>query len=215
MDDPTNPGQHVLVNGWQQYDLGNGDLDLRHRIAGMILYELPFGKSLQGFSGQLVKGWSVNVASSWQTGLPLSALNSSAVSGTFGLSQDRPNMVGDPNRAGPVAANPGCNAPSRIHTLTNWFNPCAFVQQPAGVLGNEGRNQIFGPSRWRIDFSAAKDFPIYEDVKLQFRTEVFNITNTASFDQPGGTIGSNFGRITQTALGSTPREIQFALKLVF
>jgi hypothetical protein len=215
VDDPTHPGQHVLVNGWQQYDLGNGDLDLRHRIAGMILYELPFGKSLQGFSGQLVKGWSVNIASSWQKGLPLSALNSSAVSGVFGLSQDHPNMVGDPNRAGPVAANPGCNAPSRIHTLTNWFNPCAFVQQPAGVLGNERRNQIVGPSRWRIDFSAAKDFPIHESLKLQFRTEVFNITNTASFDQPGGTIGSNFGRITQTMLGSTPREIQFALKLVY
>jgi hypothetical protein len=215
VDNPANPAQPIVVHGWQQYDLGNGDIDLRHRFTTMINYELPFGKSMNGVARQIVNGWGVNLASSWQTGVPLTALNGGAVSGIHGLQADRPNQVGDPNKAGPVAANPGCDAPTKIHTLDHWFNPCAFATQTAGVLGNERRNQVFGPSRWRIDFSASKEFPIYEALKLQFRTEVFNITNTASFDQPGGSMGSNFGRITQTVAGSTPREIQFGLKLLF
>jgi hypothetical protein len=51
---------------------------------------------------------------------------------------------------------------------------------------------------------------------LQFRTEAFNLTNTANFAEPGATLGAaNFGIISATTPGSTPREIQFALKLLF
>lgn len=217
VDDPANPGNHRIVNGWQQYDLGNGDLDNRHRVAVMINYQLPFGKSLHGAVAQLVQGWSTNFIYSYASGFPVTVLNSSSVSGIFGLSQDRPNMVGDPNRSGPVAANSGCSAPSAIHKLQSWFNPCAFMpQQTAGVLGNEARNQIYGPSRWHLDFSAGKDFPIHGDLKLQFRAELFNVTNTPSFNQPDTNLQSpTVGQITQTLTGSTPREIQFALKLLF
>jgi hypothetical protein len=63
-------------------------------------------------------------------------------------------------------------------------------------------------------------------VKLQFRAEAFNITNTPLFGMPVNTVGGfsaagiatqagNFGAITATNAFYTPRDIQFALKLIF
>jgi hypothetical protein len=53
-----------------------------------------------------------------------------------------------------------------------------------------------------------------EKADLEFRAEVFNLTNTPAFAQPNGVLGSaTFGRITATA--SDPRVLQFGLKLNF
>jgi hypothetical protein len=49
---------------------------------------------------------------------------------------------------------------------------------------------------------------------LEFRAEIYNITNTPSFRNPQGDMSSaNFGRITRTRGG--PRVIQLGLKLRF
>ena len=67
---------------------------------------------------------------------------------------------------------------------------------------------------------------ITEATKLQFRAEAFNFTNTPLFGMPGSVISGydsngaptnagNFGRITTTNAFYTPRDIQFALKLIF
>jgi hypothetical protein len=61
-----------------------------------------------------------------------------------------------------------------------------------------------------------KSFPIRERSSLQFRAESFNLTNTPTFDTPGRTFGSaTFGVVTATAFNPQPRQMQFALKLVF
>jgi hypothetical protein len=92
----------------------------------------------------------------------------------------------------------------------------AFVQQTKGTLGDERRNQVFGPPQRRVDFSVFKLFDIRESMRVQLRTEVFNLTNTANFAGPGASLGAaNFGIISATTPGSTPREIQFVLKLLF
>jgi hypothetical protein len=58
-----------------------------------------------------------------------------------------------------------------------------------------------------------REFPIHESVKLQFRSEFFNLTNTPHFGQPNATVNaSGFGSITSAA---APRQIQFALKLFY
>jgi len=77
-----------------------------------------------------------------------------------------------------------------------------------------------------LDLSVMKDFAIKERVKLQFRVETFNLTNTPSFANPSygisgwnsagvPTQAGNFGVITATSTFYTPRDIQFALKLLF
>jgi hypothetical protein len=51
-------------------------------------------------------------------------------------------------------------------------------------------------------------------VRLQFRTEIFNVFNHPQFALPGTfTDSAGFGVITSTV--NNPRLIQFALKLLF
>jgi hypothetical protein len=58
------------------------------------------------------------------------------------------------------------------------------------------------------------NFQPTESLRVQFRAESYNITNTPSFANPTSALGNaNFGRITGT-LGN-PRQLQFALKLLF
>jgi len=106
-----------------------------------------------------------------------------------------------------------------------------------------GRNSLRGPHFSQLDFSAFKDFHPKEKLKLQFRAEVYNITNTENFGQPNITIGKwrktvdpipgcspcntgapgatpilgqgGCGQITQSNLALNPRQYQFALKLIF
>jgi hypothetical protein len=70
------------------------------------------------------------------------------------------------------------------------------------------------------DLSFIKHLPIREGIRLDFRTEIFNLFNHAQFFLPGGSSGmqdisqlSSFGKVTQTV--NNPRLIQFALKLTF
>ena len=44
-----------------------------------------------------------------------------------------------------MAANPNCVAPTSVHTIRNWYNPCAFVPAAYGTYGQERRNSEVGP----------------------------------------------------------------------
>ena len=104
---------------------------------------------------------------------------------------------------------------ARSQTPNQWFNTAAFAAQPLYVIGNLGRNTMFGPPMKNLDFSAFKDFPIRERSTLQFRAELFNILNHPNLGQPATSLGaSNFGVISDTG-NYLPRNIQLALKLEF
>jgi hypothetical protein len=201
-------GATVIPNLLNKFDRGNSDVDIRHRIAATADYALPFGNSLQGIKGGIAKGWRVNIIDIWETSVPFSILNPNpGRSGAhfFGGNTDRPNRVSDPN-----LSNPGVGG---THL---WFNPAAFAGQTLGAIGREGKNQMYGPHFRHFDFSVFKDFRVTERSTLQFRTEFFNSTNTASFANPGGTLGqASFGHVTNVSQNYTPRQIQFVLKFLF
>ena len=190
----------------------------------MISYELPFAKTSTGIAALAAKGWAVNVVEVWQTGLPIymtQQWNPAGVPGASGqLSVHLPGQGDRPNQVG----NPVLSHPS----VTEWFNTADFFGACTGAptdspncvqLGTEGntrRNNVYGPHAQHWDMSFTKDFPIQEQMKLQFRVEGFNITNTPSLGLPSSTMGfPGFGAITSTAVGSSPRELQFALRLSF
>jgi hypothetical protein len=84
------------------------------------------------------------------------------------------------------------------------------------TLGNAPRNVGVGPNQSIINASIFKTFKLHEGWNLQFRTEMFNVPNHPVFGQPNTAFGNaNFGRITSTAGVYAPRQIQFALKLLF
>ena len=106
--------------------------------------------------------------------------------------------------------------PNRNAMVTQFFNTAAFVpvgDVPLGIYGNAGRGLISGPAFNSTDFSVLKDFRIREQLRLQFRTEMFNAFNQVNFNNPDTTVtDGTFGQITGAQDG---RVIQFALKLLW
>jgi hypothetical protein len=212
VDNLANAAAPKFTKGWQQYDWGNGDLDIRHRVTGMLDYKLPFGKSSNHLFDKLVRDWAVNLATGWQTGQPFTVLNAIAVSGVPGLMADRPDVIG--------SANLSHRSP------TEWFNTSAFQMQTANTFGNERRNQYYGPHLGKADISLSREIAFFEAMRLQLRAESFNFTNSPGLSYPNDTIfgydsngvatsAGSFGAITATSLNAAPRELQFALKLIF
>ncbi len=203
------------VYNFPQYAWGNDTQDVADRITWGVNYQLPFGKSFAGVEGVLLKGWGVNTSGSWQTGLPFSV---TASSNTSGLGQTQLlDQVGSGRLSNPT----------RLHWFDYSLN--SFVQPAQNTLGNQHINQLFGPAQKRLDASLFKDFPIKEQIRLQFRAEVFNLFNQTNFGQPNSTIaytttggvttvnlaGKTTGQITSMSTNWNQREIQFALKLLF
>ena len=111
--------------------------------------------------------------------------------------------------------------------IANWVNPNAYQSAPvapnspdnATGYGDSPRNCIIGPKQVNVDSTLGKTFRLGERQSLKFRTEVFNLFNHPSFQNPILTgnaniaAGPNVGEITQT--NGTPRLIQFSLKYSF
>lgn len=125
-------------------------------------------------------------------------------------------------------------APASFAAQCSGFSNAASPA-PAGrvycsnLLGNAGRNSVIGPSLVNFDFSLIRNFAvtkISEAFNVQFRAEFFNVLNHPNFAPPlpffgaaNAQIFNQNGSSTNSgglqALTTQPREIQFALKLMW
>lgn len=205
---------------------GDNAPDFRHQFTSAWSYELPIGpgKRLLRSTGParwISGGWQINGILGAHTGEAVTPLLSQDLSNTGSFAY-RPDIVGDPNRAGPVTTNPGCVAPTQIHNLTTWYNPCAFAvpalapgQTFSHLFGNARRGSLRGPGSYNIDLSLFKDFKFSESRNLQFRLEAFNLFNHAQFANPANTVDSPGVSGTITSTVNSSREVQLALKFSF
>lgn len=100
--------------------------------------------------------------------------------------------------------------------LNNYLNSAAFSQPAPFTFGDSPRtlSAVRAPSVHNMDLSVFKNFRATEQVNVQFRAETFNALNQVVFGNPNMTLSSGqFGSITSQA--NTPRDIQFALKVLF
>jgi hypothetical protein len=191
----------VVQNSYDiRNDRGLSDFDARHRFVINALYELPLKGS------RLVDGWQLGTIVQLQSGNPVNLVtNNNTFTGVNNTL--RPDLVGpivileDPNR---------------------WFLTSAFVAPtvPTTHFGSLGRNVVIGPGFQNVDFSVLKNTNISESLRVQFRTEIFDLFNHANFGQPGRVVGTpTFGVITNTRFATgdsgSSRQLQFALKLIF
>jgi len=113
---------------------------------------------------------------------------------------------------------------SKNDWLNQYFNTAAFTKAHPGTFGNSGRNVLQGPGVNNVDLGLGKSFPFKERYRVQFRWEMFNAFNRATFDPPDNSVTSGaFGRITSTKgagagyeqgqFGYPARVMQAALKL--
>ena len=103
---------------------------------------------------------------------------------------------------------------SRSQMLNTFFAGYTFTTPPASApFGNVGRNSFRAPGFSQWDLSINKSFQIRESLRLQFRSEFFNVLNHTNLGIPNTrTTDAAFGTIRSTY---PPRQIQFALKLVY
>ncbi len=186
-------------------DKGLASTDLRNNFTLSFLYNLPVGRG-QKFMGDMhgpaqviLGGWSVNGITILHSGFALGETMATNQSGV--ATGNRPNIV------------PNC-APPTTQTPTQWFNTACFSTPAVGVLGNAPRTYLYGPGQANLDLSLYKTVAVTEKLNLQFRSEFFNILNHTQFGTPATAFGTGtFGTIT--TLVNSPRQVQFALKLLF
>jgi hypothetical protein len=186
--------------------------DRRHILTYSAIYEVPFGKgkklATSGVGKALLGGWQLNGLWTWESGLPLSFSASSTSLNAPGNSQW-------PQQVAPVQIL-GNVGPGQF-----WFTPSSFANPAAGTIGNVGRNILHGPHLFNINGSVFRKFSITERLKLEFRAEAYNVTNTPWFDLPDTTLGdAAFGQVT-TAQGNQSvkvnqnRSMQGSLRITF
>jgi hypothetical protein len=72
---------------------------------------------------------------------------------------------------------------------------------------------LYGPGTHNWDVGIQKFFPIHEELRLEFRGEMFNAFNHAQFNAPNSSVvGSTFGMINSAR---APRLVQFAMRMLF
>jgi hypothetical protein len=233
LSDITGFSQQGGNQGWsnadptriRQIEYGIAENNITNRFALALNYELQYGKEFTGLKKAALGGWQINGIAAWQSGKPFTITNTGGSAGDNPIEsdgvahgynnratpqnsggQDRPNQIGDAR-----LSNPG-----RLH----FFDITKFAPQPLGTVGSAQRNSLFGPHFRHVDLSIFKNFPVTERVNMQFRVESFNISNTPNLylqnGQPGDSFGNSaFGQISQTDPNYTPRQYQFALKLLF
>ena len=206
----------------KKYDWGRYD-DLRdNQLTVFGNYDLPLGKNkpygsnLPTWVNYLIGGYSLSPSISWASGLPFTA-------GYAECGQDIPSGPCRPNAGSGsfplklTAYNPTTH--SRTYFVPPGFGG-AFTRPAIDTFGTSPQNAFTGPSLFNVDMSLLKTIPIHESIALQFRMDAFNLFNIINPGNPGNTCidcsaASGAGVINGMALGTAPRQLEFALKLLF
>jgi len=147
-----------------------------------------------------ISGWQVAGLVRIQTGDTVAISQATNSDSALGFGTQRPNRVSNPNSF----AN---------RSVAEWFNTAAFTPAAQFVIGNSSRNPVRGPGLQDADLMLGKTFRVAERASLEFRAEVFNVTNTPPLNDPNGSFGSPaFGTIGSAG---NPRDFEFALKAHF
>jgi hypothetical protein len=229
LDDQDSSGWGSRM-GPQQYqnaynpaaNYGASNFDVRNAFKGNMVYEFPFGKG----KTFLNRGGPLNtVVGGWQ------------LSGTVVLSTGNPfTVISNQNTNANGSGGPYPNSSGKSWRVSNrnyktWYNPEAFVRPQDGTYGTVRRNSLYGPGINVFNFSAHKQFELFEawshTVTMQFRMDTMNTFNHPSFSSPNSTLAGDSGpgtsytstgagtgnQITQTTVGG--RNVQFALRVNF
>jgi hypothetical protein len=174
----------------------SANFDIRHRLAGSFVWDLP-GFRRKGWWG----GWQVAGIFTLQTGQPFTV-----------------NSAIDVNLDG--------NLTDRLHSLDGirkvdrgalrYEFPQTLAEQERliaspGRDGSVGRNVFLAPGVANLDLALSKAFQLNDQRGLEWRLEVFNLANRPHFGIPGRELfAAALGRSVRTTLPA--RTLQIALR---
>jgi hypothetical protein len=198
----------VVAQNWQDLNAeeGNSSLDVRHKVSGTYLYELPFGKDKHwlatGTGSHIFERLSVSGNFTFATGTPLTPSYAAAIAdvgrGTAGTL--RPDRI------------PGSSLTAGGGSARQWFNTSAF-SAPAGMYGTASRNSIPGPGTVQNNMALSKTIQFAEMRSMEIRATINNVFNTVQYSGVDTNVTSpSFGQVTSTA---AMRSFQFTARFRF
>jgi hypothetical protein len=208
-------------DGWSQFETnapsliernyGNAGYDRPQILQMAFVYELPYKTSTSKDIAHLIFGdWQTNGIFSAVSGTPFTV---------YSATNANLNMPGTPQYGDLTGSY---NVIGKFGGANQYFDPSAFSNPTGTSLGNTARNQFRGPGYKNLDFSLFRAFPLGADQKrVEFRVEIFNLTNSPKWGNPDGQIGSaTFGKSTNVGdgtrdAGSGERQIRIGLRFQF
>lgn len=201
----------LFYNGNNPLNLRSGyglsDFDRKHVINFSYTYELPKFFSASSFPGKLADGWAVSGLTVFQSGQPYSVVDYSGAVGSifYGVNDGITNPIVPLSGCSPQQALTGATGatPGSPALKADCFG--LPLLSPGGLNGaipsndpyetnfiDHGQRNIFRQS-WqrRADISLAKTTLITERYSLKYTLDIFNLTNTASFDIPIDNVSQN------------------------
>ena len=200
IDDATSIGGNggtgnSLVQNWQDIlaEESNSTFDVRHKVNGNFVYELPFGPDTHlltaGWLGHALANVNVSGSYTFATGEPLTPHYNATVED---VSRGTTNSL-RPDRV------PGVSLTTGGGKLDNWFNKDAFAP-PAGVYGTASRLSIPGPGTVSVDMSLSKSLRFADTKTFEMRATANNVFNTVQYSGVDSTLGdATYGQVISTA----------------
>ncbi|MGB7727624.1 MAG: TonB-dependent receptor [Candidatus Acidiferrum sp.] len=221
----------AVINSWDpSAGRAASDFDLRHQINANFIWELPFGQG-KGIAHDVNKvgeafigGWQLSGLVRWTSGFPVTVDNGGQYPTNYQLEGHADQTCTVQTGTYFTGAGGSTGGNSYPNLFANGVNAASCFDY--GYPGQTGdRNNLRGPGYFGVDLGLAKRWkmPWSEGQSLQFRWEVFNVTNSVRFDVQsangyvGGSLAngnsSNFGNYSGTL--TNPRIMQFALRYEF
>jgi hypothetical protein len=182
--------------------------DVRHKLALIGVWEMPFFSSSTGLTRQVLWGWQLAGSAIFQTGNPINVTKGGAFpSGDFnadGNGGDRPNAP---------ASSVKQSGWSQEEYLAGIFLVSDFPVPAAGQNGNLVRNAFRGPGYADVSLSISKKFNVTARVNAELRFDAFNALNRVNLSDPNMDLSNtSFGKSTSQL---NTRAIQLGARLRF
>jgi hypothetical protein len=181
---------------------GPSAFDQRHLITAQFEYTTGVGVGggalLGGLRGALVKNWTIAGQLTAGSGLPLTPLYLTSVTGTGFVGTVR----GDRAAAEARAAPPGF-----------YVDPAAYTAPQPGHWGTAGRNSLTGPTQFVFNASLGRTFPWGDRLNLDWRIDAINVLNRVTYAGLHTTVGSPQFGLPDRA--NPMRKLQTSLRLRF
>ena len=210
----------IVAQNWQDLlaEEGNSSFDVRHKVSGNYLFELPFGKDKHwvtaGTWSHMMEGFSVSGTFTFATGTPLTPSYQATINdvarGTAGT--ERPDRL------------PGVSLMAGGGSLKHWFNTAAFTA-PApdsfgNAFGNSSRNSIPGPGTVQNNMSVSKTMQLGDTRSFEIRATANNVFNTVQYSGVDTTLFTGLEASRNNAFGQVTsvgamRSFQFAARFRF
>ncbi|HMV86371.1 MAG TPA: carboxypeptidase regulatory-like domain-containing protein [Blastocatellia bacterium] len=192
-------------------DRARSSYDRPHRFTGNVVYEFPFYREQKGVAGHTFGGWQTNAFFTLQSGTPFTVLNGADPAGVL---QGIDGLVGN-------AIRPNLNTTldlSRMNLIeiraaggASLFSALTAGQR----TGNVGRNTLRADGIANLDFGIIKNTKVREGHQLQFRADLYNLTNTRNFGTPNSLINSGANFLNQWATNGGNRRVLLGLRYTF